>query len=180
MKIKKTQLPGLIVFEKDIFVDQRGYFFEIYSKTWFEKIKLNVDFVQDNVSVSTKGVMRGLHIQALPYTQAKFVQVLQGEVYDVVVDLRKDSPTFKKWHAEVLSESNKSVMFIPEGFAHGFLVLSESSIFHYKCSNFYNPESSKTIKWNDEEIGIIWPKTPTSISDRDNNGLSLKDYLLEN
>lgn len=180
MRIKTPQLQGLIVIEKDIFVDSRGYFYEIYSKEWFERINLKVDFVQDNVSFSNKGVMRGLHIQAQPYTQAKLVQVLQGEIYDVVVDLRKDSTTFKKWHAEVISETNKKMMFIPEGFAHAFLVLSDLAVFHYKCSNFYNPNSARTIKWDDEEIGIIWPKKPTSISDRDNKGLSLKDYLLEN
>jgi dTDP-4-dehydrorhamnose 3,5-epimerase len=177
MKIKTTQFPGLVIIEKNVFADSRGYFFESYNKVWFDLLKLDFTFVQDNVSMSTIGVLRGLHFQQQPFAQAKLVQVLQGEVFDVVVDLREDSPTFKKWHAEIISESNNKAMFIPEGFAHGFLTLSSSALFHYKCSNLYHPESSKIIRWDDEDIDIMWPNKPTSISDQDSKGLSLKDYL---
>lgn len=176
MNFKLTGIQGLIVFEKDIFIDDRGYFFEAYNKSWFELLKLNIDFWQDNISFSKKGVLRGLHFQKEPFAQDKFVQVIIGEVFDVAVDLRKDSRTFGKWHAEVLSESNKKVMFIPKGFAHGFLVLSNEAIFNYKCSNKYSKEDSVTINWNDKDLNIFWPKNPSLISEQDKKGISFKEF----
>lgn len=178
MKVRTTQIKDLIVFENDVFIDNRGYFLESYNELWFKKLKIDVHFSQDNVSMSKKGVLRGLHFQEQPYSQAKLVQVLQGEVFDVAVDLRRDSSTFKQWHAEILNDSNQKLMFIPEGFAHGFIVLSDYALFHYKCSSAYNVESSKTIKWDDKDINILWPIEPISISDKDQNGQSLKDYLI--
>lgn len=177
MKIIATKFKSeVIVFEKDFFGDDRGFFYEAFNAKWSEKINRN--FVQDNISYSKFGTLRGMHYQKEPFAQAKFVQVLKGEVFDVVVDVRKDSKTFLQWHIEVLSEKNKRAMYIPEGFAHGFLVTSDEALFFYKCTNFYSKQNSMIIAWNDPEINIIWPFKPTILSDNDKNGLSasqLKD-----
>jgi dTDP-4-dehydrorhamnose 3,5-epimerase len=177
MKIKTTGIKGLIVFERQMFSDNRGYFYESFNKTWFDSLKLDIGFWQDNVSFSKEGVLRGLHFQKNPFAQAKLVQVLQGEVFDVALDLRKDSPTYRQWHAEILSESNGRMMFIPEGFAHGFLVISESALFHYKCSKKYSPENSITIFW--DSASIFWPKQPKCISEQDEKGKTLDEYERE-
>lgn len=152
----KTSIEGVYVIETTVFGDDRGYFMETYQKDIFDDAGLDFDFVQDNQSKSKKGVLRGLHFQ---YTQpqGKLVRVIKGEVFDVAVDLRKDSDTYGKWEGVILSEENKKQFFIPKGFAHGFLVLSDEAEFTYKCTDFYKPDDEGGIQWDDLEIGIDWP-----------------------
>lgn len=152
----KTSIEGVYVIETTVFGDDRGYFMETYQKDIFDEAGLDFDFVQDNQSKSKKGVLRGLHFQ---YTQpqGKLVRVIKGEVFDVAVDLRKDSDTYGKWEGVILSEENKKQFFIPKGFAHGFLVLSDEAEFTYKCTDFYKPDDEGGIQWDDPEIGIDWP-----------------------
>jgi len=159
MKAKRLAIPEVILLEPTIHEDERGYFYESYNKRIFDEIVGHpVEFVQDNHSRSKKGVLRGLHYQAPPYEQGKLVRVIQGEVFDVAVDIRKDSPTFGKWVGEYLSAENKRQLWIPPGFAHGFLVTSEHAEILYKCSdNHYHPTAERTLKWNDPDIGIDWP-----------------------
>jgi len=157
-KFKKipTPIPDLFIVEPTVFGDSRGFFMETYSKKEFHEIGVDIDFVQDNHSRSKKGTLRGLHFQK-EFPQAKLVRVIKGEVYDVAVDIRKNSATFGRWFGVVLSEENKKQFFIPEGFAHGFLALSEIVEFTYKCSNYYHPEDESGIVWNDRSIAIDWP-----------------------
>ena len=147
MKTQKTELDGVLIIEPNVFEDQRGYFFETYNQDRYHEIGIKSDFVQDNLSFSVKGTLRGLHYQH-PNDQAKLVQVILGEVFDVAVDIRRGSATFGKWIGQHLSNDNKLQIFVPEGFAHGFCVLSDTALFHYKCSDFYAPEC---------EGGILWP-----------------------
>lgn len=169
MEIEKFEIEGLVVIKPRVFNDMRGYFYESYNKLEFDKLVEKVDFVQDNQSMSTYGVVRGLHFQRPPFTQAKLVRCIKGRVLDVAVDLRKDSPTFGKSLAVELSEENKLQFFIPRGFAHGFSVLSDEAIFQYKCDNYYAPEADGGIDLNDENLGIDWgiPKDKMIISDKD-------------
>lgn len=153
---KETNIEGLLVIENHSFEDQRGFFMETYNKREFEKLGILNNFVQDNHSKSSKGVLRGLHFQK-NYSQAKLVRVIKGKVYDVAVDLRKDSKTYGKNYGIELTESNKLQFFIPKGFAHGFMVLSDVAEFVYKCDEFYHPEDEYGIIWNDEDINIKWP-----------------------
>ena len=157
-KFKKieTGIDGLYIIEPTVFNDSRGFFMETYTKKDFEEIGINNTFVQDNQSKSVKGVLRGLHFQK-EFPQAKLVRVIKGEVYDVAVDIRKDSKTYGKYYGMILTEENKLQFFIPKGFAHGFLVLSEEAEFVYKCDDFYHPGDEGGILWNDEKIGIEWP-----------------------
>lgn len=157
MKLTLTPIKDLVVIEPKVFGDERGYFYEAYNKNTFHELGLDYDFVQDNQSFSRKGVLRGLHFQK-NYPQAKLVRVIEGEVFDVAVDLRKDSPTYGKWYGVVLSGENKKMFMIPRGFAHGFLVLSETAIFSYKCDDFYHPNDEGGIIYNDPTIGVEWPK----------------------
>ena len=157
MKLTLTPIKDLVVIEPKVFGDERGYFYEAYNKNTFHELGLDYDFVQDNQSFSRKGVLRGLHFQK-NYPQAKLVRVIEGEVFDVAVDLRKDSPTYGKWYGVVLSGENKKMFMIPRGFAHGFLVLSETAIFSYKCDDFYHPNDEGGIIYNDPIIGVEWPK----------------------
>ena len=152
----KTSIEGVYIIENQVFGDERGYFMETYQKDLFDEAGLEFNFVQDNQSRSKKGVLRGLHFQ---YTQpqGKLVRVIKGEVFDVAVDLRPGSKTYGKWEGVILSEENKKQFYIPEGFAHGFLVLSDIAEFTYKCTDFYNPGDEGGIKWDDPEIGIEWP-----------------------
>lgn len=152
----KTHIPGLYVVEPTVFEDDRGYFMEVYNYEEFKAAGLYSVFVQDNQSKSVKGVLRGLHFQK-KYPQGKLVRVIQGEVFDVAVDIRPKSPTFKSWYGTILSEKNQKQLYIPEGFAHGFLVLSDEAVFTYKCTDFYHPEDEGGIAWNDPTIGIEWP-----------------------
>ena len=155
-KFIKTFIEGVFIIEPTVFGDERGYFMETYHANEFKEAGLDMAFVQDNHSKSRKGVLRGLHFQ---YTepQGKLVRVIKGEVFDVAVDLRRDSPTYGKWEGVILSEENKKQFYVPEGFAHGFLVLSDEAEFIYKCTNFYNPDDEGGILWNDPDIGIKWP-----------------------
>lgn len=155
-KFIETGIEGLYVIEPKVFEDERGYFMETYNYNSFKAVGLNMVFVQDNQSKSKKGVLRGLHFQK-KHPQGKLVRVISGEVFDVAVDLRIDSPTYKKWFGIILSGKNKKQFYIPEGFAHGFLVLSDEAEFTYKCTNFYRPEDEGGIIWNDPTIGIEWP-----------------------
>ena len=155
MKVIETSLPGCVVIEPAVFGDERGFFFETWNAERFGEHGLPVKFVQSNVSTSVKGVLRGLHYQ-WPRPQGKLVSVLEGEVYDVAVDIRRGSPTFGRWEAVELSEDNRKQFFIPEGFAHGFRVLSETADFFYKCTDFYAPGDEHGVRWNDPDLGIPW------------------------
>ena len=177
MEYIETELKGVYVIEPKVFTDARGYFFEAWKKDDFEKHVGKVDFVQDNESKSSYGVLRGLHYQKGEYSQAKLVRVIKGRVLDVAVDLRKSSPTFGKHVAVELSDENKRQLFIPRGFAHGFLVLSEEAVFTYKVDNIYAPQHEASIKWNDPDIAISWPidKEKVSTSAKDFQGKSFAD-----
>lgn len=178
MKVIETEITGLYIVEPEVFGDSRGYFFESFSKKKFEeKTGLDVDFVQDNESKSSYGVVRGLHFQKYPYEQAKLVRVVSGKVLDVAVDLRKDSPTYGKFHAEVLSSDNRRQMFIPKGFAHGFSVLSDEAVFQYKCDEYYHPESEGAVAWDDPDLAIDWqiPADKIVLSAKDMNHPELKE-----
>ena len=165
MNVIQTEIQGLVIIEPRIFGDSRGYFFESFSERNFKELVADVDFVQDNESKSSYGVVRGLHFQKPPYTQSKLVRVVKGRVLDVAVDLRKGSPTYGKHVAVELTEDNHRQFFVPRGFAHGFAVLSEEAIFQYKCDNYYAPQSEGAVAWNDPDLGIDW-------------GLSVEDAIL--
>ena len=156
MNIIKTAIEGVVIIEPKVFGDERGYFFESFSQKQFQEEVCNTTFVQDNESKSSYGVLRGLHFQKGEYAQAKLVRVVKGKVLDVAVDIRKGSPTFGKHVSVELTEENKRQFFVPRGFAHGFVVLSDEAIFQYKCDNFYAPEHEGGIAWNDPELGIDW------------------------
>ena len=156
IKVTDCEIEGLYIIEPAVFPDERGYFMETYNQRDFEEAGLKMNFVQDNQSMSVKGVLRGLHFQK-QYPQGKLVRVVRGKVFDVAVDLRKDSKTYGRWFGVELSAENKKQFYIPEGFAHGFLVLSEEAEFCYKCTDFYHPGDEGGIKWDDPEIGIKWP-----------------------
>ena len=176
MKVTPLIIPDVLLIEPQVFVDERGFFFESFNQNKLEDvIGKKVNFVQDNHSKSLKGVLRGLHYQLNPKAQGKLVRVIQGEVFDVVVDLRQSSPTFGKWVSEILSADNKKQIWIPEGFAHGFLTLSDTAEFLYKTTDFYSKEHEQTIRWNDEAIGIQWPTKDVSLSPRDESAQSFKE-----
>lgn len=177
MNIIDTPIEGLKIIEPRIFQDARGYFFESFSQREFDSKIAHIAFVQDNESQSSYGVVRGLHFQKPPYAQSKLVRCIQGRVLDVAVDLRRASATFGQWFACELSAQNHRQFFIPQGFAHGFSVLSESAIFQYKCDNFYHPEAEGAIAWNDPDIGIDWqlPLTDIILSEKDQHHPRLKD-----
>lgn len=179
MEYKKTEIDGVWIMEPKVFSDNRGYFYEVWRQSDFdEHIGQHVEFVQDNESKSSYGVLRGLHYQKGEFSQAKLVRVLKGKVLDVAVDLRKDSPTLGKYVMVELSEENKRQFFIPRGFAHGFLVLSEEAIFTYKVDNIYAPQCEASLRWNDETVGIEWPidEKDIVISDKDlNRAVDWKD-----
>lgn len=175
MKLTLTPIKDLVVIEPKVFGDERGYFYEAYNKNTFHELGLDYDFVQDNQSFSRKGVLRGLHFQK-QFPQAKLVRVIEGEVFDVAVDLRKNSPTFGKWYGVTLSGENKKMFMIPRGFAHGFLVLSETAVFSYKCDDFYHPNDEGGIIYNDPDIGIEWPEVDCELvlSEKDKKHETLK------
>jgi len=164
MKFTRLAIPDVVLFEPRVFGDERGFFFESFNQKVFQEATGTApNFVQDNHSKSTKGVLRGLHYQLSPKAQGKLVRVVQGEVFDVAVDIRKNSPTFGQWVGETLSAENKKQLWIPEGFAHGFLTLSDNAEFLYKTTNFYAPEFEYCIQSHDSEIGINWPETTDPI-----------------
>lgn len=176
MKVVATKIIDLVILEPTVFGDERGYFMESFNAAWFQKNVCNTTFIQDNESKSSKGVLRGLHFQIPPFSQAKLVRVIQGEVLDVAVDLRKDSPTYGKHESILLSGENKKQFFVPRGFAHGFLVLSETAIFSYKVDNKYSPEHDSGILWNDKDLNIDWggKLEDISLSTKDEN---LGEYI---
>jgi dTDP-4-dehydrorhamnose 3,5-epimerase len=175
MKVTKSILQGAMVFEPKVFGDDRGFFMETWNYNRYKEAGLDVKFVQSNLSKSSKGVLRGLHFQE-PNPQGKLVQILTGEVFDVAVDIRKGSPTFGQWHAEILTGDNHKQFYIPEGFAHGFCVLSDIAIFSYMCTNFYDATTENSLLWNDPQIAIDWPIDNPLLSDKDKNGLELKAF----
>lgn len=166
MKVVATALDGVVIVEPSVFGDQRGFFLETYQAARYSTAGIEAEFVQDNISRSVAGTLRGLHYQ-YPRAQAKLVQVLQGEIYDVAVDIRRGSPNFGKWFGATLSAENHHQMYIPEGFAHGFCVLSDAALFMYKCSDYYVPEDEYGVQWNDPVLDIQWPVTRPVMSERD-------------
>ncbi len=177
MKIIKTEIPEVLIFKPKFFGDDRGYFFESFRQDVFEEAVGKINFVQDNQSKSSFGVLRGLHFQYPPYTQSKLVRCLEGEVLDVAVDIRKNSPTFGKYVAAKLNDKNQHQVFIPQGFAHGFVVLSETAVFAYKCDNYYAPEYDGGVLWNTPEFGIDWivPEKDIQLSEKDKKQKSLNE-----
>lgn len=171
MNVIKTNIPDVLIFEPKVFGDDRGFFFESFSQKVFEEaVGRKVEFVQDNHSKSCKGVLRGLYYQLEPYAQGKLVRCVAGEVFDVAVDIRKSSPTYGSWVGFYLSAENKRQLWIPEGFAHGFYVISDTAEFVYKTTNYYHPDSDRGIKWDDTTIGINWPLSEKpSLSAKDAN-----------
>lgn len=169
MNIIETKLQGLLIIDPKVFGDERGYFFESYNQKVFEEAGLDLHFMQDNESKSSKGVLRGLHYQAPPFEQGKLVRVVKGSVMDVSVDIRKDSPTYGKWEAFELSEANKRMLWIPPGFAHGFVTLEDETIFIYKCTKVYKRDSERAILWNDPDLAIDWGIDKPLVSDKDMN-----------
>ena len=170
MKIKETPLKDCYIIEPTIFEDDRGYFYEKFNEKKFEELTgLNGHFVQDNISKSSYGVLRGLHLQKGDHSQAKLVSCLQGKVFDVAVDLRRDSPSFGKWFGVELTDANKLQLYVPRGFGHGFSVLSETAVFSYKCDNFYSKESEGSVLWNDTFLNIDWklPEDAILLSEKD-------------
>lgn len=178
MEVIKTDIEGLLIIEPRVFKDARGYFFESYSQREFEEKVGHVEFVQDNESMSSYGVMRGLHFQRPPFTQSKLVRCVKGSVLDVAVDIRKGSPTYGKHVAVELTEENHRQFFIPKGFAHGFAVLSETAVFQYKCDEFYHPEADGGISITDDSLGIDWriPTDKAILSDKDTKHACLADF----
>ena len=174
MKVTKTPINGLVLLEPEVFEDHRGYFFESYNKQKYPHEITSIEWVQDNESKSRKGVLRGLHYQFGMMAQSKMVRVITGSIYDIAVDIRKDSPTFGRWFGVLLNDKNKKQFFIPRGFAHGFLVLEDNTIFSYKCDNFYAPDFEGGIHWNDPDLAIDWPLPKDEII------ISKKDEALPN
>ena len=174
MKVTETKLPGVLIIEPQVFGDERGYFMVSWSQQRYRDVGIKQDFVQSNVSKSQKGVLRGLHFQN-PKPQGKLVYVLEGEVFDVAVDIRRGSPTFGQHESIVLSADNHKQFYVPEGFAHGFCVLSESATFCYMCTNYYDASADASILWNDEALAIAWPVVSPNLSKKDSNALKLKD-----
>lgn len=178
MEVIKTEIEGVVIIEPKVFCDARGYFFESFSQREFEEKVQKINFVQDNESMSSYGVMRGLHFQRPPFTQSKLVRCVKGRVLDVAVDIRKGSPTYGKHVAVELSEENHRQFFVPRGFAHGFVVLSGVAVFQYKCDNFYAPEADGGINIKDETLGIDWGISfdEAILSEKDTKHLNLKDF----
>jgi dTDP-4-dehydrorhamnose 3,5-epimerase len=176
MEIIQTPIEGLLIIQPKVFSDGRGYFYESWNRESFRRAGITEDFVQDNQSLSQRGVLRGLHFQNPPYAQAKLVRVITGSVLDVAVDIRKDSPTYGQHFTLELNAENKTMFYIPAGFAHGFLTLQDDTIFAYKCSNYYNKASEDTLLWNDPDLGIDWGISEPVLSEKDMQGKAFKGY----
>jgi dTDP-4-dehydrorhamnose 3,5-epimerase len=179
VKIIETPLAGLLILEPKIFGDERGFFLETWSQQRYQEAGITAHFVQDNLSFSRHGVLRGLHFQN-PQAQGKLVYVLQGEVFDVAVDIRRGSPTFGQWHSIILSGENKRQFWVPAGFAHGFCVTSETAMFAYKCTELYAPQHEKAIRWDDPGLAIDWPIHTPQVSDKDRVAPLLRDIAPAN
>lgn len=180
IEVIQTDLPEVLLIKPRVFEDERGFFFESFNRRdWFDATGIDCDFVQDNHSCSTKGVLRGLHYQLPPAAQGKLVRVLAGEIFDVAVDIRKNSPTFGKWVGQRLSTENKLQMWVPEGFAHGFLVLSEVADILYKVTDYYSLEHERSLLWSDPALAIKWPKiTGITLSEKDSTAPLLSESVL--
>ena len=177
MKIEKTNIDGLLVIEPKVFGDERGYFFESFNAQKFEELTgVKTEFVQDNQSKSSVNVLRGLHFQNPPYAQDKLVRVVQGAVLDVVVDIRKDSPTYGESFKVVLDSIEHKMLWIPKGMAHGFVSIEENTVFTYKCTAYYHPESEECILWSDKDLAIDWNVTDPIISEKDKLGISFSEF----
>lgn len=176
MEITETKLKGVVVIKPRVFEDARGYFFESYNQNVFKEAGLDLNFVQDNQSLSQRGVLRGLHFQNQPHAQGKLVRVITGAVYDVAVDIRKNSATYGQWFGLELTARNKWMMYIPEGFAHGFATLEDNTVFFYKCTNYYNKASEGCILWNDARLGIEWMLTDPVLSAKDKEGTPFNSF----
>lgn len=176
MQIERTSIQGLLIIRPQVFTDGRGYFYESWNKKLFAETGIPDEFVQDNQSLSQKGVLRGLHFQIPPHAQSKLVRVIAGAVLDIAVDIRKKSPTYGKHVAIELSAANKTMFFIPEGFAHGFLTLEDDTIFAYKCAGYYQKTAEDTLQWNDADIGISWGIPNPILSPKDCKGKMFKDF----
>ena len=178
MRIVPTKITEVVVLEPSVFRDERGYFMETWSRERYAEAGIGATFVQDNLSFSRQGVLRGLHFQN-PRAQGKLVSVVQGAVFDVAVDLRRDSPTFGEWVGVELSEENHRQMYIPEGFAHGFVVTSETALFSYKCTRVYSPEHERSLRWDDPDVGIEWPIAEPILSTKDKGAPGLREVSEE-
>jgi dTDP-4-dehydrorhamnose 3,5-epimerase len=178
MKVTETTLPGVLIIEPRVFGDARGFFLETWHQARYREFGLPAQFVQDNLSFSARGTLRGLHFQN-PHAQGKLISVLQGEVFDVTVDIRVGSPTFGRWVGVVLSGDNRRQLYVPEGFAHGFCVMSKDALFTYKCTDFYAPQAEGGILWSDPDIGIDWPTRAPLLSEKDEEYPVLKEIPLE-
>lgn len=174
MQLETTHIPGVVVITPKVFGDHRGFFMETFNARDFSDAGLPTDFVQDNHSRSAKGVLRGLHFQ-YPQWQGKLVRVLSGAIFDVAVDVRKDSPHFGQWVGVTLDSENKQQLYVPPGFAHGFCVLSDIADVSYKCTSMYKPEDEVSLRWDDPDVGIQWPIENPALSEKDDNGVSLRD-----
>ncbi len=174
MEVEKTTLPGVLLLKPKVFGDERGFFLETFQARRYAETGLNRPFVQDNCSRSCRGILRGLHFQ-LRHPQGKLVYVTKGEVFDVAVDIRRGSPTFRKWYGVRLNDGNHFQLYIPPGFAHGFCVLSESADFFYKCTDYYHPADEGAVRWNDPDLGIAWPLAAPLLSEKDAAAPFLKD-----
>lgn len=177
MQVETTAFKGLLIIKPQIFSDERGYFFESYNQEVFRKAGLNMTFAQDNQSGSVKGVVRGLHFQVPPFEQGKLVRAISGSLLDVVVDLRKDQPTFGKHFKMVLNDQDKHMLFIPPGFAHGFKTLEDNTVFFYKCTKVYNHKSERTLRWNDPDLAIDWEIANPILSEKDLKAPFFKDFI---
>lgn len=177
MEIISTSLSGALIIQPQVYEDQRGYFFESFNLSEFKKAGIDIEIKQVNQSLSGKNVLRGLHFQKPPWAQAKLVRVIKGSVLDVAVDIRKKSPDYGKWVSVLLSEQNKKMFWIPEGFAHGFLTLEDNTVFLYKCTQFYCKDSEEAIRWNDPDIGIDWNVNNPVLSAKDMNAVSFKNFI---
>jgi len=176
MEVSKTHIEGPLIIQPNVFGDHRGYFTESYNQKDFDALGIEGEFVQDNQSLSKKGILRGLHFQKPPHAQGKLVRVIKGKVLDVIVDIRKSSPTYGEHMKVELSEENFTMLWVPPGFAHGFLTLSEDTIFAYKCTDFYAPESEEGLMWNDAGLAIDWGVSDPSLSDKDKVHQSFADF----
>ena len=176
MQVKKTPLDGLIEITPDIFGDERGQFYELFNQKKIEDLAVKQKFMQDNISISKKNVLRGLHLQLHPYAQAKLVKVIKGSVMDVAVDIRRSSSTYLKHYKVMLSDKNNKMLFIPQGFAHGFISLEKDTIFHYKCSNIYSKKDEVCLSWKDDKININWEIESPIISHKDRDGLNIDEF----
>jgi dTDP-4-dehydrorhamnose 3,5-epimerase len=178
MKVIRSDIDGLLIIEPRVFGDARGFFLETWNELRYREAGLDMRFVQDNLSFSRRGTVRGLHFQN-PNSQGKLVYVIEGEVFDVAVDLRRNSPTFRRWHGVNLSGQNRLQFFVPPGFAHGFAVLSETALFAYKCTEFYSPKDELTLSWDDPDVGVRWPVGEPVLSEKDKKGLRLRELPAE-